>query len=235
MKAKILGVNVDCLTMNDAVAQIGNLTLSKKPKMVATANAEMLMMADADAELKAILNAAALVTADGAGTVWAGRQLGYEVPERVAGVDLVIKLLEKGYKTFMFGAAEGIADAAAAKAEKAYRANIAGTNNGYFTSADEQTIINKINASGAQILLVALGVPKQEKWIYNNLSKLQVPVSIGVGGTLDVLAGKVKRAPLWMQRARLEWLYRALKEPSRAGRLAALPKFVIKVLRGEAQ
>ena len=231
MKAEILGVNVDCFTMQQAVEKIDALIKNKKPSIVATANAEMLMFANSDAELKNILNGAAMVTADGAGTVWAARHLGYEMPERVAGVDLVTNLFSKGYKFYFFGAAEGVAEIAAENVKKNFNANIVGTRNGFFTAEEIPQILDDINASNADILLAALGVPKQEKFLAANLSKLKIPVSIGVGGTLDVLAGKVKRAPRWMQRAKLEWLFRALLQPSRAGRLLALPKFVYKVVK----
>lgn len=231
MKAEILGVNVDCFTMQQAVEKIDALIKNKTPSIVATANAEMLMFANSDAELKNILNGAAMVTADGAGTVWAARHLGYEMPERVAGVDLVTNLFSKGYKFYFFGAAEGVAEIAAENVKKNFNANIVGTRNGFFTAEEIPQILDDINTSNADILLAALGVPKQEKFLAANLSKLKIPVSIGVGGTLDVLAGKVKRAPRWMQRAKLEWLFRALLQPSRAGRLLALPKFVYKVVK----
>ena len=232
-RAEILGVNVDCLTMKQAVEKVDALIKNKTPSIVATANAEMLMFANSDAELKKILNGAAMVTADGAGTVWAARHLGYEMPERVAGVDLVTNLISKGYKIYFFGAAEGVADLAAENVKKNFNANIVGTRNGFFTPEEIPQIIDDINASNADILLAALGVPKQEKFLANNLSKLKIPVNIGVGGTLDVLAGKVKRAPRWMQRAKLEWLFRALLQPSRAGRLLALPKFVFNVVKSK--
>ena len=225
MSTKILGVNVDCITMQQAVDKVDILIKNKTPALVATANAEMLMMATSDIELKNILNSAELVVPDGAGTVWAARHLGYNCPERVAGVDLVTNLLNKNYRFYFFGAAEGVALKAAEKFP-----NVVGIRNGFFNSNDEAEIIEDINSKNVDILLVGLGVPKQEKWIFNNLKNLNVPVSIGVGGTFDVLAGNVKRAPRWMQQAKLEWLFRAMLQPSRAGRLIALPKFVFKVL-----
>ena len=232
--AEILGVNVDAVTMIQAVQKVAELVEKKIPSLVATANAEMLMMANSDFELQKILNSAAMVVPDGAGTVWAARHLGYDMPERVAGVDLVTNLFSKGYKFYFFGAAEGVAGLAAENAQKKYSAKIVGTRNGFFSADDEPKIISDINNSGADILLVGLGVPKQEKWIFNNLEKLNVAVSIGVGGTFDVLAGKVKRAPRFMQRAKLEWLFRAMLQPSRAGRLLALPKFVYKVVKSKS-
>lgn len=224
MSAEILGVKVDCVTMAQAVEKIDALIKIRKPSLIATANAEMLMLATQDLQLKNILNSAAMVVPDGAGTVWAARHLGFECPERVAGVDLVTNLLKKNYKVYFFGAAEGVAKKAAEKFP-----NVVGVRNGFFSKDDEPQIISDINSANADILLVGLGVPKQEKWIFDNLEKLNVPVSIGVGGTFDVLAGNVKRAPGWMQRAKLEWLFRVMLQPSRAGRLVALPKFVFEV------
>lgn len=233
-RVEILGVGVDSVTMAQAVERIENLIEAKKNSLVATANAEMLMRATQDEELKKILNAADLVVADGAGTVWAARHLGKKMPERVAGADLVQELMKiapsKGRKFFLFGSAPGVADKAKLKAEELYPGiKIVGTRNGYFSEEDEPKIIEQIKNSHADILLVALGVPKQEKWLAAHKDELNIPVSIGVGGTLDVMAGVVKRAPRWMQKAKLEWLFRALLQPSRAGRLIALPKFVLKV------
>ena len=233
-RVEILGVKVDAVTMAQAVECVANLIAAGKSSIVATANAEMLLRATHDAELKTILNAADLVVPDGAGTVWAARHLGKQMPERVAGFDLVQELMKlapaRAWKFFLFGSAPGIADKAKLKAEALYPGiKIVGVRNGYFTAADEPEIIAQIKNSRADILLAALGVPKQEKWLAAHLNDLQIPVSIGVGGTFDVMAGVVKRAPLWMQRARLEWLFRAMLQPSRAGRLLALPKFVLKV------
>ena len=233
-RVEILGVNVDAVTMAQAVERVINLIGEKNPAIVATANAEMLLRATHDDELKNILNAASLVVPDGAGTVWAARHLGKTMPERVAGFDLVQELMKiapaRDIKFFLFGSAPGIADKAKLKAETLYPGiKIVGTRNGYFKSDDEPEIISQIKSSGADILLAALGVPKQEKWLAKYKDELKIPVSIGVGGTFDVMAGVVKRAPLWMQKARLEWLFRAMLQPSRAGRLVALPKFVLKV------
>lgn len=234
-RVEILGVKVDAVTMTQAVESVERLIAAKKNSIIATANAEMLLRATHDDELKTILNAAELVVPDGAGTVWAAHHLGHDMPERVAGFDLVQELMKispsRGYKFFLFGAAPGIADKAKLKAEELYPGiKIVGTRNGYFTADDEPAIIAQIKDAKPDVLLAALGVPKQEKWLYAHKDELGVPVSIGVGGTFDVMAGVVKRAPVWMQRAKLEWLYRAMLQPSRAGRLIALPKFVWKVI-----
>ena len=233
-RVNILGVDVDAITMAEAVDVVRRAMDTRAGVMVATANAEMLMRATHDEELRRILNASALVVPDGAGTVWAARHLGHAMPERVAGYDLAQELLRcapaEGRRVYFFGSAPGVAEKAKAKAEQLYPGiEIVGVRNGFFSPADNAAIIAEIRAARPDLLLVALGVPKQEKWIAAHLAELDVPVAIGVGGTLDVMAGVMKRAPLWMQKAKLEWLFRGLMQPKRAGRLLALPKFVLKV------
>ena len=233
-KVTILGVPVDSLTMAEAVARIEDMIAEKTPHLVATANAEMLMRATHDKALKDILCSADLVTPDGAGTVWAAHHLGEDMPERVAGYDMAQELMRiaptKHYRLFFFGSAPGVATKAKEKAEALYPGiEIVGTRNGFFTEEDEPAIVSKIQAARPDILLAALGVPKQEKWLMKYKDVLGVPVCIGVGGTFDVMAGVMKRAPRWMQRAKLEWLFRGMMQPKRAGRLLALPKFVLKV------
>lgn len=233
-KINILGVNVDPVTMSQAVAQVQDYMDEKQNVLIATANAEMIMRATHDKELQDILNDAALVVPDGAGTVWAAHHLGHDMPERVAGFDLAQELMriapKKKRRVFFFGSAPGVAEKAKAKAEELYPGiEIVGVRNGFFTEKDEPEIIAQIKEAKPDLLLAALGVPKQEKWLYKHKEELGVPVSIGVGGTLDVMAGVMKRAPLWMQKAKLEWLFRGMLQPKRAGRLMALPKFVLKV------
>ena len=233
-KVTILGVPVDAITMGEAVARIDGFIEKRTPVLVATANAEMLMRATHDGALRRILQGAAMVTPDGAGTVWAAHHLGHAMPERVAGYDMVQELMReapaKHRRIFFFGSAPGVADKAKKKAEQLYPGiEIVGTRNGFFTAADEPAIIEEIKAAHPDILLAALGVPKQEKWLAKHLGELGVPVAIGVGGTFDVMAGVMKRAPRWMQRAKLEWLFRGMMQPQRAGRLLALPRFVLKV------
>ena len=233
-RVNILGVDVDAVTMAEAVDVVRRAMDTRAGVMVATANAEMLMRATHDEELRRILNASALVVPDGAGTVWAARHLGHAMPERVAGYDLAQELLRcapaEGRRVYFFGSAPGVAEKAKAKAEQLYPGiEVVGVRNGFFSPADNAAIIAEIRAARPDLLLVALGVPKQEKWIAAHLAELDVPVAIGVGGTLDVMAGVMKRAPHWMQKAKLEWLFRGLMQPKRAGRLLALPKFVLKV------
>ncbi len=232
----ILGVNVDSITFADALDRAEALVKKDGVSMIFTPNPEIVMCAKEDEELKNILNSADLCTADGIGVVYASKILGKPVPERVAGFDLVCALLERLSKTgegvFLFGAKPGVAEAAKTKMEEKYPGLvISGTHNGYFKPEDEAGIIEEINGSGAKLLLVCLGAPKQEKWIAQNRDRLNANLCMGVGGTLDVFAGTAKRAPEIFIRLNLEWAYRILKQPSRIGRFAALPKFIVEVLK----
>lgn len=234
-RATVLGVGIDNVTMEEAIVQIQEFIAAGSPRLIATANAEMVMLAQADAKLATILAAADLVVPDGAGVVWAARHHGQAIAERVAGFDLTQRLLavsaRSGYRVYFLGGAPGVAEAAAVAAQQHYPGlRIVGIRNGFFQDSEQAAIVDAINQAQPHILFAALGVPKQEKWLYCHLESLQVPVCIGVGGTFDVMAGVAKRAPLWMQQIGLEWLYRLLRQPQRLGRMAALPKFVWKVL-----
>ena len=233
--ATILGVPVVPYTMDEAVTKLTQDTLQNKRNFVVTANAEIIMIAQDDKEYKTLLSETAdLVLPDGAGTVWAGNYLGYSIPERVAGYDLYLRLLEeaacKKIPVYFFGGKPGIAELAAAEGKRRWPGlNVAGCRNGYFSAEEEPEIIKGINHSGAAMLFAALGAPKQEKWLAKYREELNPCLLMGIGGSFDVLAGKVRRAPKWMQDARLEWFYRLVKQPSRFGRMLALPKFVIAV------
>lgn len=233
---KILGVPVHPLTMSESVAVLEEKLQKKEQAFVVTANAEIIMMCQQDKEYNNIVSEQAdLVLPDGAGAVWAGRYLGNEVPERVAGFDLYNQLLklsaDKGYKVYFFGGAPGVAEAAKNKAEELYSGvQIVGCRNGYFTEAEEEAIIKEINDAAPDMLFVALGAPKQEKWLVKYRNQLKPRVLMGIGGSFDVLAGKMERAPKWMQEASLEWAFRLYKQPSRFMRMLALPKFVLKVI-----
>lgn len=231
----ILGVPVTPFSMAEAVDWLMERVAQNVTTQVVTANAEIIMMAQDLPAYRALLQQTDLILADGAGTVWAGRKLGYQVPERVAGFDLFLHLLEygatHGTTFFLFGAAPGIAEAAKKKAEELYPGvKIVGTRNGYFNKEDEPAIIQQINDSGADVLFAALGAPKQEFWLQEHRDQLKPALRVGLGGSFDVLAGKMERAPKWMQEASLEWLFRLYKQPSRLGRMMALPRFVVKVL-----
>lgn len=231
---KILGVPVNAYTMKGVVEELDRRIEANEQTFVVTANAEIIMACQSDAAYNDIVCNAEIVLPDGAGAVWAGRHLGNKVPERVAGFDLYLELMQlsskKGHKAFFFGSAPGVADTAKKVCEERYPGvQIVGTRNGYFKPEDEAEIIEQINASGAEMVFAALGAPKQEKWLAANRDKLKATVLMGIGGSFDVLAGKMERAPKWMQDASLEWLFRLYKQPSRFMRMMALPKFVIQV------
>ena len=233
--ATILDVPVVPYTMDEAVTKLTQDTLRQKRNFVVTANAEIIMMAQGDKEYKTLLaETADLILPDGAGTVWAGNYLGYTIPERVAGYDLYLRLLEEAAKNnipvYFFGGKPGIAEEAAEEGKHRWPGlNVAGCRNGYFSAEEEPGIIEDINRSGAAMLFAALGAPKQEKWLAKYREQLGPCLLMGIGGSFDVLAGKVQRAPKWMQDAKLEWLFRLMKQPSRFGRMLALPKFVFAV------
>ena len=236
LPVKILGIPVSPYTMASAVDFLQESVLKQQNIFVVTANAEIIMLAKENPDyMEVLIHQADLILPDGAGTVWAGRTLGYNIPERVAGYDLFLQLLSVAAKqklpVYFFGGAPGIADNAALCGQKRYLGLIvAGTHNGYFTEDEVPDIIEKINQSGAQMLFAALGAPKQEYWLACNAKKLKPFLRMGIGGSFDVLAGKVRRAPQWMQDAKLEWFYRLIKQPSRFTRMLALPRFVACIL-----
>jgi N-acetylglucosaminyldiphosphoundecaprenol N-acetyl-beta-D-mannosaminyltransferase len=233
--ATILDVPVVPYTMDEAVTKLTQDTLRQKRNFVVTANAEIIMMAQDDKEYKTLLaETADLILPDGAGTVWAGNYLGYTIPERVAGYDLYLRLLEEAAKNnipvYFFGGKPGIAEEAAEEGKRRWPGlKMAGCRNGYFSAEEEPEIIEDINRSGAVMLFAALGAPKQEKWLAKYRDQLKPCLLMGIGGSFDVLAGKVQRAPKWMQDAKLEWFFRLVKQPSRFRRMLALPKFVFAV------
>ncbi|MFA6074433.1 MAG: WecB/TagA/CpsF family glycosyltransferase [Negativicutes bacterium] len=234
-RVEILGVGIDPVTMNEAVAFCEKQIVSRVPAEIITANAEMIMQANTNPQLlKAMLNAA-LVIPDGAGVILAAKYFGLAIPERVAGYDLSQELLKlaakKNFRVFFLGAAPGVANQAKTAAEAKYAGlQIVGVENGYFAPNEQEAVIEAVTKAQPDILLVALGVPRQELWLEEHLQVLGVPVCIGVGGTFDVMAGIVKRAPLWMQRIHLEWAYRLIMQPWRIIRMMNLPKFAFKVL-----
>lgn len=209
---------------------------ARTPRQICTANPEFIITAQEDAEFKAILNGADLVIPDGVGLLWAARRLGKFLPERVAGSDLVVRLAERGaqrgWRVFFLGAAEGVAARAAEILQTRYSSfNCVGTFSGSPRAEDEAEILSRVQAAQPDILLVAFGHPQQDKWIARLREKLNVPVSMGVGGSFDFIAGVVPRAPLWLQRLNLEWLYRLWRQPWRAKRIFnAVVRFPLAVL-----
>ncbi|MGE5654711.1 MAG: WecB/TagA/CpsF family glycosyltransferase [Bacillota bacterium] len=236
-QVNVLGYKVDNVTMDEALQRVEQYIQKRQPRHVVTINPEIIMSAETNDELHRALKKADLVVPDGSGVVWAARYTGQPLPERVAGYDLMQRMLalaaEKRYRVFLLGAAPGVAKQVALKITELYPGcTICGTQDGYFKDDEEAALIETIAQSGADMLFCALGPPRPaEIWIQRHMSSLNVPVSMGVGGSFNVMAGIVKRAPVWMQKVNLEWLHRALSDPKRIKRLAALPRFVMKVVR----
>jgi N-acetylglucosaminyldiphosphoundecaprenol N-acetyl-beta-D-mannosaminyltransferase len=217
--------------MESALITIDEFIKAKTPHHVVTADASMLVMAQDDPELRRIIGKADLVTPDSVGILWAAGRKGTALKERVSGVDIVDNLCRlsaaNGYRIFFFGAAPGVADQAAERMRQKYPgAQIVGTRSGFYTDSEADSIVQMIRDSQADVVAVAMGIPRQEKWIDANRDKLNASMLIGVGGTLDVLSGTVRRAPIIMQKLALEWLWRVLSNPKKITKVMLLPRFV---------
>lgn len=231
----LLGMRIDRVTMDDALGLVAQYVRERIPRHILTADASMVVTAQDDTTFAAIAAQADLVTPDGAGILWATKRSGNPVTAKVSGVVLAERLVDlsrtAGYRVFFFGAAPGVAEEARARMLARYPgAQIVGHRDGFFTEADEPAVVAEIRAAKPDILLVALGIPKQEKFIARHKAALNVPVLIGVGGTFDVMSGTVQRAPMWMQNAGLEWLHRLAANPKKISKVALLPQFVRRVL-----
>ncbi len=229
----ILGVPFDNLSKTEAVEHAFALQPEHKAYYVVTPNPEIVMLARENEGMLSAVKSAELVIADGIGVIYGAKILGKPLKDRIPGIDFTSALLEKmnseGRSLFLFGAKPGVADKAAENLSLKYPGiKIVGTNDGYFK--DDEPIIKKINAAKPDLLLVCLGAPKQEMWMQANAHRLDVGIMVGAGGSLDVFAGVVERAPEAWQRLGLEWLYRLLKEPRRIGRMMKLPKFLFAVI-----
>lgn len=232
----VLGVKVARMSIQQVVEWIRVMVEQGKPRHIVTANAEVIYKAHVEPEYLELLQKSDLVTADGSGVVLAANMLGQPVPERVAGIDLVAEVFElaaeKTWSIYFLGAEPDVVEKAVLHTlEKYPNLQIKGYRDGYYSQEEIEQVVANINKLKPDILLVALGVPKQEVFIQQYLKELDVPLSIGVGGSFDILAGTATRAPAWMQRVSLEWFYRLLKEPRRFKRMLALPKFILAVLK----
>lgn len=233
MRIDVLGVGFDNITMVEAVEKAYELQSEHKGYYVVTPNPEIVMLAREDPDMASAVENAALVIPDGIGVIYGAKILGTPLKEKIPGIDFTSALLEKmqteGRSVFLFGSKPGVAEKAMENLSAKYPGlKFVGTNDGYFK--DDAPIIEKINAAKPDLLLVCLGAPKQEKWMMTNADKLDVGLMIGAGGSLDVFAGVVERAPEFWQKLGLEWLHRLLKEPRRIGRMMRLPKFLILVI-----
>jgi N-acetylglucosaminyldiphosphoundecaprenol N-acetyl-beta-D-mannosaminyltransferase len=219
-RINFFGVEMDIITLKESLNQISEFIEERQPVQHVVVNVAKLVYAQKDARLKEIINACPLINVDGAGIILGAKFLGINIPERVAGIDLMHKLIEysasKGYRIYFFGAEERVvSEVVNIYKEKCPELIIAGYRNGYYDEDEEETIVENIKNSKADILFVAMGSPKKEIFLSKYSKKMEVPFTMGVGGSFDVVAGKVKRAPIWMQRMHSEWLYRVIQEPKR--------------------
>lgn len=232
----ILGCRLDAIDADEATRKILAFAQGSAPAHVVTLGTEMVVHAQADSNFRRIVNESALSLCDTAGLLAVARARGCALKERVTGVELIEQVCAesavRGVAIFLLGGKPGVAAAAASILEARYPGLlIAGTRNGYFSGAEDDAVAAEIRASGARIVFAGLGFPRQEEWLAAHLAQTACGVGIGVGGSLDVVSGKVQRAPTLWRRGHLEWLYRLVKEPRRWRRQLALPRFVLLVVR----
>ena len=234
--ADILGIPIHRVSRQQLLQLLQERKEAGLTTWLITANAELIVRADDNTSLAQTLRKADLLVADGSGVVWAGRVLGSYLPERLPGVEIAEELIkwaaDEGLSVYFFGAEPGVAEAAVKQLCSKYPGlPVAGYHHGYFAESEGREIVREIEQLKPDILLVALGAPRQELWIEQHISSLDVSIAIGVGGSFDIWAGRVKRAPGWMGDWGLEWLYRLATQPRRAKRMLALPQFVYRVIK----
>ncbi|MEI3501899.1 MAG: WecB/TagA/CpsF family glycosyltransferase [Anaerovoracaceae bacterium] len=235
-RVNILGVPVDMVDKEQASAVFAEIFQQPGCSMIVTPNSEIVQNASKDEELRSLIASADLIIPDGIGLVYASKVMGCPLSERVTGIDflesIIARLAQTGESIFFFGSKPGVADEAADRMKKKYPGlRVAGTQNGYFQPEEEALIVKQINESGADFLCVALGAPKQERFIAQHRDEFtSVRGAIGVGGSLDVWAGNLKRAPEFYRNHGLEWLYRFIQQPTRFKRMLTLPVFMLRVI-----
>ena len=236
-RINIRGVYFDNVDSEDTMERIKTFLDGDGLSVMYTPNSEIVQFCIDDKSLYGVINSAQLIIPDGIGVVYASRILGTPLKGKVAGVETAEKVVEYASKTgksvYFFGGAKKTAEskavceiAADKLCEKYPGLKIAGTRDGFFTDEENDFIVEEINNSGADILFVCLGAPKQEKWIYNNRDKLKVKFAAGLGGSVNIFAGTAVRAPEFFLKHNIEWLHRLIKEPSRFVRMLNLPKFL---------
>ncbi|OPH51355.1 N-acetylmannosaminyltransferase [Paenibacillus ferrarius] len=235
-KVRIYGVPVSKMGMDQTVAYLTKAIEQRQPHQVITANPIMVMAAQDDPAYLSMMQRAELIVPDGTGVVWASGYVGQPVAERVPGYDLLHRLMKAGeplgWKVYLLGASNEVIQAAADKLRASYPGiQLVGVRDGYFSDAQDAEVIQDIIDAAPDLLFIGRSAANQEPWIGKYKHQIGVPVMMGVGGSFDVLSGKLKRAPVLFQKLRLEWFYRLLQEPWRYKRMLLLPKFAIKVMR----
>lgn len=232
----IYGIPFSKMNMDETVSYLTKAIEERRQTHVITANPIMIMSAVDDPGYRKMIKRADLIVPDGAGVVWAAKYVGNPVAERVTGFDLMHRLLQQGesrrWKAYLLGTSQEVIEAAAEKLQLQYpQVRVVGYRNGFFGPDQDEEVVEEIRKAAPDLLFVARGADTQEPWIVKFKQQLGVPLIMGVGGSFDVVSGKLKRAPIIFQKLRLEWLYRLLQEPKRYKRMLVLPKFVVKVLR----
>lgn len=233
----MLGAKIDNVNMTEAMNRISSYIIEGGIHQVITLNAEILYQAQQNERLLALINKADLVTPDGSGIVWGANHFGTPLKERVSGIDLLWEICrvapEHGWTVYLLGAAPGIAEKASENLQEKFPGiSIVGVRNGYFdvnNQAEVEGILKDVAGKTPDVLFIAMGAPRQEYFIEDYREALKAKVAIGVGGSFDVVAGAVKRAPVFMQKMGIEWLWRLICQPSRWKRMMNLPRFVLLV------
>jgi exopolysaccharide biosynthesis WecB/TagA/CpsF family protein len=234
----LLGTFVDSLTFQETLLRIEEIVESRRPTQHVVLNAAKIVAIQSDPVLKGIVEGCGLINADGASVVWASRILGIPLPERVTGIDLMHALIERAatrkWRIFFLGARREVLEKVVSRVRRDYPgAEVAGSHHGYFGEEDSPRVVDAIAASHADLLFVGLPSPRKEAWLQQHLAALGVPFCMGVGGSFDVFAGVVRRAPGWVQAIGMEWFYRFLQEPRRLWRRYLLTngRFLLLVIR----
>ncbi|UUZ82398.1 WecB/TagA/CpsF family glycosyltransferase [Paenibacillus sp. P26] len=235
--AKVMGIRFPKITLDRTVEILGEVIERKRPELfhVITVNPEITMACQKDPALHSIVKEAGLITADGIGIVMVSRLRGGNLPERVTGYDTLLRLLEtgnrKGWSFYMLGADAAVNEQACEVISRKYpNVRVLGRQHGFFRPEEESRIVEEIGTLEPDVLIVALGAPYAERWIHKHKSRLKARVAIGVGGSLDVIAGKVKETPDGWKRWNVEWLYRLIQRPHRWRRQLILPRFAVRAL-----
>lgn len=232
----IYGIEFSKMGMDDTVRYLTAAIEARRPTQVITANPIMVMTALEDPAYMQMMQQADLIVPDGAGVVWAAGYVGQPVAERVPGFDLMHRLLaegeKRGWSAYLLGTTQDVIETAARNLQSKFPGiRIAGVRDGFFGPSEDEEVVAAIRAAAPDMLFVARSADKQEPWLARYKHELGVPLVMGVGGSFDIIAGKLKRAPVLFQKLRLEWFYRLLQQPSRYKRMLVLPKFAVKVMR----
>lgn len=220
---QLLNTYVNALSMEETIACVEEIIAKGVPTQHVVINASKINLMNKDEELAKIVNSCPLINADGSSIVWAAKKLGVPLSQRVTGCDLFQELIKvaakRAYKVYLFGAQEEVLQEVKRIFHAEYPSlQIVGSRNGYFNEEDEPQMVHDMASSGADMMFVAFSSPKKEYWIHKYLDKLNIPFVMGVGGSFDIVAGKTTRAPRWLQKIGMEWLYRFIQEPRRMWR-----------------